>query len=249
MVVVEDLHVHIAETPILSGIHMHVADGETLAVIGESGCGKSVLMKTIMGLLPVERGRMEIDGIDTTDFSERDYNERIRPHMAIVFQQGALWDSMTVNENIDLVLRMRHGLPEAERAERVAESLAMVNLEDAGDKLPKELSGGMTKRAAMARAIATRPRYLIYDEPTTGLDPVLAGMTNRLIRDLNKRLGVTALVVSHDVRHLAEFSDRVVMLQNGVVAADVAASELWTTDEPVLAEFLRGEEVERGTDQ
>jgi phospholipid/cholesterol/gamma-HCH transport system ATP-binding protein len=245
MVKVENLHVQLGNVSVLRGVDMQVEDRETLAVIGESGCGKTVLMKAIMGLIPVEKGRIFIDEMDTTDFDERLYNEHIRPRMAIVFQRGALWDSMTVSENIDLVIRMREDSSEEDRRERVEESLRMVELREARNKLPKELSGGMIKRAAIARAIATRPHYLIYDEPTTGLDPVLAGMTNTLIRDLNEQLGVTAIVISHDVRHIADFSDRVIMLKDGVVAADVPASELWSAENPVLSRFVRGEQIEK----
>ncbi len=247
MVAVEDLHVELAGAHILRGVTMQVSEGETCAVVGESGCGKSVLMKTIMGLIPATSGRILISDLDTTDFTEREYNERVRPLMAIVFQRGALWDSMTVRENIDLVLRIRYALDPAERSRRAMESLELVDLADAADKYPRELSGGMNKRAAMARAIATQPRYIIYDEPTTGLDPVLAGRTNRLIKNLNEDLGVTALVVTHDVRHVPEFADRVVMISGGTVAAEVPADELWNTEEPTLARFIRGRDVREET--
>ena len=246
MVVVEGLHATLGETEVLHGVDLRVEDGETLAVIGESGCGKTVLMKAILGLIPVDRGRIIIDGTDTTGFTEREYNQNVRPQMAIVFQRGALWDSMTVRENIDLVLRMRESQGEEERQRRIEESLSLVQLSNAADKHPKELSGGMIKRAAIARAIAVRPRYLIYDEPTTGLDPVLAGRTNALIRDLNARLGVTAIVVTHDVRHLAEFSNRVVMLRDGTVVANTAADRVWSDENTELAVFVRGEELKDG---
>lgn len=246
MVVVEGLHVTLGDSEILHGVDMHVADGETLSIIGESGCGKTVLMKAILGLIPVDAGRIVIDGMDTTEFDEREYNRNVRPRMAIVFQRGALWDSMTVRQNIDLVLRMREALTPAGRRQRIEESLSLVQLSDAADKHPKELSGGMIKRAAIARAVAVRPQYLIYDEPTTGLDPVLAGRTNALIRNLNARLGVTAVVVTHDVRHLSEFSDRVVMLRDGVVAANVAAEQVWSEENTELSGFVRGEELHDG---
>lgn len=246
MVVVEGLHVTLGETEILHGVDLRVEDGETLSVIGESGCGKTILMKAILGLIPVSRGRIIIDGTDTTRFTEREYNQTVRPQMAIVFQRGALWDSMTVRENIDLVLRMRESQGEEDRQRRIEESLSLVQLSGAADKHPKELSGGMIKRAAVARAIAVRPRYLIYDEPTTGLDPVLAGKTNALIRDLNARLGVTAVVVTHDVRHLAEFSNRVVMLREGKVVANAPAERVWSEENAELAGFVRGEELMDG---
>lgn len=152
---------------------------------------------------------------------------------------------MTVRENIHLVLRIRYALDPGEWSRRALESLELVDLVDAADKHPRELSGGMNKRAAMARAIATRPRYIIYDEPTTGLDPVLAVRANRLIKNLNEDLGVTALVVTHDVRHVPDFADRVVMISGGTVAAEVPADELWNTEEPTLARFLRAESALR----
>jgi len=243
MVSVSGLHKSIEGTPVLKGINFSLQDGETMTVIGKSGCGKSVLLKNIIGLMSPDAGRVVIDGTDVTDLTEREYNAYVRDRMSMVFQRGALWDSMTVAENIALALSVRQEMPDGERSERVAESLAMVGMEGSEQLYPEELSGGMMKRVAIARAVAARPKYLLYDEPTTGLDPVLSNVVNKLIRRLNRELGITALVVSHDVHYLNRFSDRVAMIHDGKIIVDSPVDHMEETQNETFHAFLRGETI------
>jgi phospholipid/cholesterol/gamma-HCH transport system ATP-binding protein len=242
MVEVKDLQKSIGNQEVLKGVTLTLKDHERHTLIGESGEGKSILLKTIIGLIEPDGGRIYMDGEDITDFTPKECNERVRTKMSMVFQQGALWDSMTVSENIDLALNIRKHLTEGERRDLVEQSLAMVGLEGAGAKFPGELSGGMMKRAAIARALAARPTYLLYDEPTTGLDPVLSNMVIDLITRLNDELNVTAFIVSHDVERLADFSDTVSLLRGGRIETTCPAGSVWESDNRALSNFLRGVE-------
>ncbi len=241
MVIVEHLRKYFGETRVLEDVSLVLNDGEILTVIGMSGVGKSVLMKTIVGLIEPDGGRVLFDGVDITNLSESEYNDRVRSRMSMIFQQGALWDSMTIEENIDLALSIRRNLSRKERAELIRESLELVGLPDVQKMYPEELSGGMIKRASIARAIAARPKYLLYDEPTTGLDPVLAEMVNRLIISLHRELHTTSLIISHDIENLRKFSQRVALLFDGRIVHECAASEMWQQSDPVFNGFIRGE--------
>lgn len=240
MIEVLDLEKEIGGQRVLKGVRLTLRDSERHTIIGRSGDGKSVLLKTIIGLLEADGGRIVLDGEDITDYSPKQCNERVRTKVGMVFQQGALWDSITVAENIDLALGLKKKLTPAERRDRIEESLAMVGLEGAGNRYPAELSGGMMKRAAIARGIAARPKYLLYDEPTTGLDPVLSNMVIDLITRLNDELNITALIVSHDIGRIAEYSDTVSMLNHGVVEITCPAGEIWNQENEALDSFLRG---------
>ncbi len=245
MLVVEKLKKEMHGQVILDGVDLKIDDGSRHVVVGKSGAGKSVLLKAIIGLVEPDGGRIFLDGDDVTLLSESEYNTRVRSIMSMVFQQGALWDSMTVAENIDLALNLRTHLTLAERRDVVSESLELVGLAGSNNKYPEELSGGMLKRAAIARAIAIRPRYLLYDEPTTGLDPVLTNMVVDLITSLNERLNVTALIISHDIASIPRLSDTVSMLHEGRIVATCPSAEMWDIDNPVFRNFIRGKGAAR----
>ncbi len=225
---------------ILDRVSLTVSDHEIVSVIGMSGTGKSVLLKTIIGLLVPDQGQIILDDQDITDYSEQQYNQHVRPIMSMVFQEGALWDSMTVGQNIDLALKIQKHLTEEERHKRIHDSLEMVGLPPIQDQYPEELSGGMVKRVAIARAIATQPKYLLYDEPTTGLDPVLSNMINDLIVDLNNRLGTTSLIISHDIPGVERISNRIAMLYQGQIVHSCNAKDLWRQDHEVFNQFIHG---------
>jgi len=241
MLSVKNLEKSFGSRKILNGVSLDVSEGEIFSVIGMSGTGKSVLLKTIIGLLTADGGRIILDGTDITDFSEQQYNKQVRPNMGMVFQEGALWDSMTVGQNIDLALKLHKHLSEKERSVRIKESLKMVGLPPIENDYPEELSGGMMKRVAIARAVATRPKYLLYDEPTTGLDPVLTNIINQLILKLNRELGTTSLVISHDIKSVEKTSDRVAMLHRGKIVLTCKAKELWQQEDETFNQFIRGE--------
>ncbi len=241
MLVIEHLKKKFGSNEVLRDVNLTLNDGEVLTVIGMSGIGKSVLAKAIIGLIEPDGGRIILDGEDITRYDEERFNLEVRDRMSMVFQQGALWDSMTIRENIDLALNIRKNLGLAERTELIRESLRMVGLRDVEELYPEELSGGMIKRAAIARAIAARPKYLIYDEPTTGLDPVLRNMVNDLIIRLHRELKTTSLIISHDIESLQQFSERVALLHEGRIVTTCPVAELWNQDDKVFNSFIHGE--------
>jgi ABC-type transport system involved in resistance to organic solvents, ATPase component len=182
-----------------------------------------------------------------TKFSESRFNQEVRPYISFVFQGGALWDSMTVGANIDLALKIQKGLDERERKRRIEESLRLVDLEGVENVYPEELSGGMLKRASIARAIATKPKYLLYDEPTTGLDPILSNVINELILKLNHELGISSLIISHDIVGTERISDRVALLHEGQIVLTCNASEMRYQDDDIFNEFINGRAIYNGT--
>ena len=240
MISVEKVHKSFGDFKVLDGADLTLKDGEILCIIGKSGTGKSVLLKNILGLLEPDDGEIVIDGISTVGFSEKEFNLQIRPKIAMVFQEGALWDSLTVCENICLALQIGHNYSLEERKSIALESLKMVDLENIENVYPDELSGGMLKRAAIARAIAMKPKYLLYDEPTTGLDPLLSNVINNLIKKLNKELGITSLIISHDINGVNEIADRVAMLYEGKVRLVCDVSEMWEQTDQIFYNFIRG---------
>jgi phospholipid/cholesterol/gamma-HCH transport system ATP-binding protein len=240
MIEIKDLHKSFNSHHVLDGVNLKIQDGEILSVIGESGVGKSVLIKSVMGLIEPDSGSIRVDGAEVLGMNEKRFNEEIRSNMAIVFQEGALWDSMTVGENINLALQIKKQLSPEEREERIIDSLRKVGLKNVQDVYPEELSGGMMKRVAIARAIATRPKYLFYDEPTTGLDPVLSNVINNLIKKLNDELGVTSLIISHDIKGVETVSNRVAMLYKGKIILTCNAGEMWNQENKIFNDFIRG---------
>ena len=247
MISIKNLHKTFGSKVVLNDVNLNVNEGEILSVIGKSGTGKSVLLKTIIGLLTQDKGEIEIDGINTTGFSEADFNKKIRFKTAMVFQEGALWDSMNIEENIDLALQIQKHLGEKERKRLIDESLDMVDLNGINNVYPEELSGGMMKRVAIARAIAMKPKYLLYDEPTTGLDPVLSNVINSLIKKLNTELNITSLIISHDISGVEAISDKVAMLYKGNIITVCDADKIWEQDNIIFNDFIRGK-IELGQD-
>jgi phospholipid/cholesterol/gamma-HCH transport system ATP-binding protein len=226
-----------AGKPVLRGVTLEVEAGETLVLLGGSGSGKSVLLKHLNGLLRPDRGEVEVDGTPLGPLDE----ERlvpIRRKVSMLFQQGALFDSLTVGDNVAYPLREHHLASEAEIPTRVREALAMVDLPGTEDQMPAALSGGMRKRAALARALALEPQALLYDEPTTGLDPVTAARINHLIRDVQRRLGLTSVVVTHDIASAFFVADRMAFLSEGRIRFSGTPEEARASQDPALHEFL-----------
>lgn len=222
---------------VLSGFSLRVEDGETMVILGYSGTGKSVALKHVVGLLHPDAGDVWVDGKAVSTLDRRDLME-VRRGIGYVFQFAALFDSMTVADNVALGLRRR--MPDTEIAERVHEALALVDLTGMDDRFPAELSGGQRKRVGIARAIALRPKYLLYDEPTTGLDPVTAAVMDRLMVRTREHLGVTGIVVTHDLRSAYTVGDRIAMLYQGRIRQVGTVAEIQQTEDPVVRQFIEG---------
>lgn len=223
---------------VLDGFTLEVPDGKTTVLLGFSGSGKSVTLKHIVGLLEPDEGQVEVDG-KVVHRLGRDELVELRGTIGFVFQFAALLDSMTVAENVALGLK-RRGLDSEAVATRVAESLRLVDLPDVGGHYPAELSGGMRKRVGIARAIALRPRYILYDEPTTGLDPVTSGVIDDLMVRAKQELGVTGIVVTHDLRSAFRVGDRIAMLYQGRVRREGTVDQIQSTDDPLVRQFIQG---------
>ena len=238
MIEFQDLHKAFDENQVLQGFSLRIRDAETVVIIGYSGSGKSVALKHIVGLLHPDAGEVIVDGqaVSTLD---RDGLTLLRQGIGYVFQFAALFDSLTVADNLALGLR-RRGLGEEEIEERVREALALVDLSGTGEQMPAELSGGMRKRVGIARAIALRPRYILYDEPTTGLDPVTSAVIDRLMVRTREHLGVTGVVVTHDMRSAYTVGDRIAMLYEGRVRQVGSVAEIQQTEDPVVRQFIEG---------
>jgi phospholipid/cholesterol/gamma-HCH transport system ATP-binding protein len=224
---------------VLDGVSLHVEDGETLAVIGASGSGKSVMLKTIVRLLHPDSGTITVDDRDVATL-DKDELYALRRHVGYVFQFAALFDSMTVFDNVAMGLRRMGTLADAEIAARVSESLRRVELAGFEDRLPEQISGGQRKRVGLARAIATRPKYLLYDEPTTGLDPVTTAVIDHLIMKLADELGVTSVVVTHDMKSAYRVADRIAMLYRGKIRFAGTPAEIQAVDDQVVRSFVEG---------
>ena len=223
---------------VLDGFTLDIPDGQTTVLLGYSGTGKSVALKHIVGLLEPDEGAVEVDGRVVHELS-RDDLTALRASIGYVFQFAALFDSLSVVDNISLGLRQQQ-LPEDEIARRVAASLERVGLADQGDRFPAELSGGMRKRVGIARAIALQPRYILYDEPTTGLDPVTAAVIDELMVRTKRDLGVTGVVVTHDMRSAFAVADRIAMLYEGRVRLVGTVDEIRRTEDPLVRQFIEG---------
>ncbi len=223
---------------VLTDVSLEVREGETFALIGRSGSGKSVLLKHLIGLLKPDEGEVLVDG---ETLAELPYSalRRVRRKFGVLFQGGALFDSMSAAENVAFPLRTLTDLSEGEIRARAQECLAVVELPDVGPKRPSELSGGMQKRVALARAIAAGPSYLLYDEPTSGLDPETSATIDELIRRLADELGVTSVVVTHDMTSVLRVADRVGFIHEGRLRWDGPVADLAAAEDPVLAAFIR----------
>jgi phospholipid/cholesterol/gamma-HCH transport system ATP-binding protein len=224
---------------ILDDVSLVVHEGETLAVIGYSGVGKSVLLKSIVRLLEPDRGDVFVDGQDVKAL-RRDELYELRRRIGYVFQFAALFDSMTVFDNVAMGLRRIRAMSEVEIRERVHESLRRVEMEGFDDRLPAQISGGQRKRVGLARAIATRPKYILYDEPTTGLDPVTTAVIDELIMKMARELNVTSVVVTHDMKSAYRVADRVAMLYRGAIRFIGSPAEIQKVEDPVVKGFVEG---------
>ena len=222
---------------VLRGVDLEVQSGETLVLLGGSGSGKSVLLKHLNGLLRPDAGTVEVEGTRLETLDE-DALVPVRRQVSMLFQQGALFDSLSVGGNLAFPLREHRMLPPEKIPGRVAEALAMVGLENTERLMPSELSGGMRKRAALARALVLEPRVLLYDEPTTGLDPVVAAKINHLIRDLQRQLGLTSVVVTHDLASAFYVADKIAFLYEGRIRFTGTPTEARATTDAPLHEFL-----------
>ena len=234
-----DVHRAFGENQVLRGLDLEVRDGETLSVIGFSGTGKSVILKHIIGLLQPDSGKVIVDEqiLDELDVEELNL---LRRKIGYVFQFAALFDSMNIADNVAMGLRRIPGMDEEEIESRVGECLALVDLDGIENRYPSELSGGMLKRAGLARAIATKPKYLLYDEPTTGLDPVTVTVIDRLIVRMREELGVTGIVITHDMESAYRISDRIAMLYEGRIRTSGTVDEIRGSDDPLLRSFIDG---------
>lgn len=229
-----------AGKPVLLGMNLAIAKGEVMFIIGTSGVGKSVTIKHLIGLLRIDAGEIWFDGERVDQLPERAL-ERLRKRIGMVFQSSTLFDSMTLAENVALPLRKHAGLRHKAALAAARDRLAQVYMEEYADRYPAELSDGMRKRAAIARTLALSPEVVLFDEPTTGLDPVSARRIDRLIRELAEKLGVTAVVVSHDPPSIFSTADRVAFLYQGVVHALATPAELRSSPDPIVQQFIRGQ--------
>lgn len=240
LIQVRDLHKTLDGVPVLRGVSVEVARGETLVVIGRSGGGKSVLLKHLIGLMRPDAGSVTVDGVELTGLSERKL-EAVRLRFGMVFQGAALFDSMTAFENVAFPLREHRRLKREALQARVRECLQLVDLEGVEDQYPGTLSGGMKKRVGLARALALEPEIVLYDEPTAGLDRVTARGIDRLIRRLNAELGMTSVIVTHDLESALGVADRLALLDGGVIAALGTPDELKSMPDETVQAFLKME--------
>jgi len=238
-IVLQDVHKAFGPKVVLAGVSLEIPDGQTMAVIGASGSGKSVMLKSIVRLLEPDAGRIEVDGKDVATLS-RDELYELRRHVGYVFQFAALFDSLSVFENVAMGLRRMAGLSEAEIVQAVEESLRLVDMEGYNDRLPAEISGGRRKRIGLARAIATRPKYLLYDEPTSGLDPVTTAVIDEMILRMARELGVTSVVVTHDMKSAYTVAHRIALLHEGTIRFVGTPDEIRATEDPIVRGFIEG---------
>jgi len=239
MIQLNNVYKSFGDKNVLQGFSLDVNEGETMVIIGFSGTGKSVALKHIVGLLEPDSGEVWVDNVRVDTLTRRDLVQ-LRSKIGYVFQFAALFDSLSVGENVAMGLRKQGELSKPEIDERVAESLALVDLEDVTQRFPAELSGGMRKRVGIARAIALRPKYILYDEPTTGLDPVTSAVIDELMVRMRDTLGVTGIVVTHDMRSAYRVGTRIAMLYEGTVRQVGSVDEIQHTTDPVVRQFIEG---------
>jgi len=239
LIMVRDLCKSFGSNHVLQGLNLEVNRGEDIVVIGGSSTGKSVLIKCIIGLLKPDRGTIYIDGEEITYYNEAKLNE-IRKKFGMLFQFGALFDSMPVWENVGFGLKQHTNLKDDEIRDIVAEKLAMVGLKGVEYLMPSELSGGMKKRVSLARAIAMEPEILLYDEPTTGLDPIMADVINELIIQLREKLRVTSMAITHDMKSAYKIGDRIAMLYKGKIIEVGTPDEIKNSKNEIVQQFIQG---------
>jgi phospholipid/cholesterol/gamma-HCH transport system ATP-binding protein len=239
MIEIINLSKSFTRSKVLDSLNLIINSGEVIVIIGRSGCGKSVLLKHIIGLIKPDMGQVIVDGNDMTRLEEYEM-DNLRLSFGMLFQGAALFDSMTVGENVGFTLREHTDIPEEEIRKKVANSLELVGLKGIEKLMPSELSGGMKKRVGLARAICNSPKIILYDEPTTGLDPIMADAINDLIIDLNNKLKVTSIVVTHDMVSAYKIADRIAMLYKGKIIAIGAPDEIKNTKDPIVKQFITG---------
>lgn len=239
MIKIVDLHKSFGENHVLRGVDLQILEGESMVIMGGSGSGKSVLIKNIIGILRPDKGRIYVAGQEITQRSEREL-DALRRKFGMLFQGAALFDSLSVWENVGFGLKQHTGFSDDQIREVASEKLAMVGLYDVEDLRPSELSGGMRKRVGLARAIAMEPEILLYDEPTTGLDPINADMINNLIIDMREKLNVTSVTITHDLVSAYKVADRIAMLYKGKLLQVGTPEQIQKTSNPYVHQFISG---------
>lgn len=224
---------------VLRGVNLRIEKGSTCVIIGRSGCGKSVLLKHIVGILKPDKGRIIIDGKDVTSLDEKELDS-LRLKIGLVFQGGALFDSLNVGENVGFGLIEHDHIPQDELSGRIEESLSLVGLSGISNLMPSDLSGGMKKRVALARALCIKPEIILYDEPTTGLDPISADSINELIKNLHDKINITSIVVTHDMKSAYKIGDKIAMLYQGRIVAEGSPRDIEGSKDPVVHQFING---------
>ena len=236
---IKDVHLSFGSNHVVNGISLNLYDNENLVILGKSGTGKSVLIKCIVRLLKTDSGSIKIGDQDVTILNNEELNE-VRKKIGFLFQSGALYDSMTVRENLEFPLkRTRKDLSKKDIDAKVLEALENVGLPDSIDKMPSELSGGMRKRISLARTIITDPKIMLYDEPTTGLDPVTSDEISLLINDVQKKYKTSSIIITHDIECVRTVADRVIMLKEGVVYKEGTLEEFETSDDEEISSFFK----------
>lgn len=239
MIKISDVYKNFEDKKVLNGVNLEINKGESVVIIGRSGCGKSILLKLIIGIMKSDKGQILIDGVDVSKLKERELNS-FRRKFGMLFQGAALFDSLSVGENVAFGLKEQKKFHQDFIDQVVVEKLKLVGLPGAERLKPAELSGGMRKRVGLARAIAVNPEIVLYDEPTTGLDPIMADAIDSLISDLNRSLKVTSVSVTHDMRSAYKIADRIAMLYEGKVIFYGTPDEIRNTTDPVVKQFVTG---------
>jgi phospholipid/cholesterol/gamma-HCH transport system ATP-binding protein len=239
MIEIVDLHKSFNSQKVLNGVNLKIEDKDVMIIMGSSGCGKSVLIKHIIGLLMPDKGSILIDGVDITTLDTKEL-DRIRERLGVLFQGGALFDSLTVYGNVAFPLREKTKLSKMEIRDRVMQALEDVGLKGMGKKYPAELSGGMKKRVAFARALISEPAIVLFDEPTTGLDPVITSSIHELIKATHGKYGYTGVIISHEVPRIFEICNKVAMLHDGVIVDSGTPEEIVNSMNPIIRQFISG---------
>jgi phospholipid/cholesterol/gamma-HCH transport system ATP-binding protein len=239
MIKIMGLEKSFGDLKVLKGLNLKISEKEVIAVIGRSGEGKSVLLKHLIGLITPDKGNIFIEGVDITTLSSKDL-DKIRQRFGVVFQSGALFDSLTVYGNVAFPLREKTKIGKEDLRAKVNRALEVVGLKGMGKKYPAEISGGMKKRVALARALIAEPSIVLFDEPTTGLDPIILHSIHRLIKSTHKQYGFTGLIISHEIPEIFDVADRVAMLNNGVIVETGTPEEIRNSSNPAVRQFLTG---------
>lgn len=239
MIAIKEVSKNFESHKVLNNVNLNIEKGQTTVIIGRSGCGKSVLLKHIVGILKPDSGKIFIDRQDISSLNEKQM-KIMNLKIGMVFQGGALFDSMTVGENVGFALIEHQHVEKRELLERIEESLSLVDLSGIENLMPAELSGGMKKRVSLARAICMKPEIILYDEPTTGVDPITADSINELIKSMHDKLQVTSIVVTHDMKSAYRVADKIAMLYQGRIIAEGTPDEIQNTDNPVVHQFING---------